>query len=111
MAEVLTVVAEEMGRVFGLVWSGVGVAMRLNNQVMNTFFKVTTRIVQLLLLLTHKVLGKIYAKVMTKIWVLVHFPSKGKSSLIIAFPSCGKATSALKNTSFSLQLTRVEGIV
>ncbi|KAK8376713.1 hypothetical protein O3P69_009963 [Scylla paramamosain] len=54
MAEVLTVVAEEMGRVFGLVWSGVGVAMRLNNQVMNTFFKVTTRIVQLLLLLTHK---------------------------------------------------------
>lgn len=55
MAEVLTVVAEEMGRVFGLVWSGVGVAMRLNNQVMNTFFKVTTRIVQLLLLLTHKV--------------------------------------------------------
>ncbi|KAG0726126.1 E3 ubiquitin-protein ligase RNF26 [Chionoecetes opilio] len=54
MAEVLTVVAEEMGRVFGLVWSGVGVAMRLNNQVMNTVFKVTTRIVQLLLLLTHK---------------------------------------------------------
>ena len=56
MAEVLTVVAEEMGRVFGLVWSGVGVAMRLNNQVMTTVFKVTTRIVQLLLLLTHKVL-------------------------------------------------------
>lgn len=54
MAEVLTVVAEEMGRVFGLVWSGVGVAMRLNNQVMTTVFKVTTRIVQLLLLLTHK---------------------------------------------------------
>lgn len=50
----LTVVAEEMGRVFGLVWSGVGVAVRLNNQVMTTVLKVTTRIVQLLLLLTHK---------------------------------------------------------
>lgn len=55
MAEVLTVVAEEMGRVFGLVWSGIGVAVRLNNQVMTTVLKVTTRIVQLLLLLTHKV--------------------------------------------------------
>lgn len=57
MAEVLTVVAEEMGRVFGMVWSGVGVAVRLNNQVMTTVLKATTRIVQLLLLLTHKVLS------------------------------------------------------
>lgn len=55
MAEVLTLVAEEMGRVFGMVWSGIGVAVRLNNQVMTTVLKVTTRIVQLLLLLTHKV--------------------------------------------------------
>lgn len=54
MAEVLTVVAEEMGRVFGMVWSGVGVAVRLNNQVMTTVLKATNRIVQLLLLLTHK---------------------------------------------------------
>ncbi|KAK8721115.1 hypothetical protein OTU49_012927, partial [Cherax quadricarinatus] len=54
MAEVLTVVAEEMGRVFGMVWSGVGVAIRLNNQVMTTVLKASTRIVQLLLLLTHK---------------------------------------------------------
>nr|XP_045622632.1 uncharacterized protein LOC123773156 [Procambarus clarkii] len=54
MAEVLTIVAEEMGRVFGMVWSGVGVAIRLNNQVMTTVLKASTRIVQVLLLLTHK---------------------------------------------------------
>ena len=55
MAGLLTVVAEEVGRIAGLVWSGVGVAVRLNNQVMTTILKASTRVVQLLLLLTHKV--------------------------------------------------------
>ncbi|XP_064081508.1 uncharacterized protein LOC135198049 [Macrobrachium nipponense] len=54
MAELLTVVAEEMGRIASLVWSGVGVAVRLNNQVMTTILKASARVVQLLLLLTHK---------------------------------------------------------
>lgn len=55
MAGVLTVVAEEVGRAVGLVWGGVGVAIRLNNQVMSVILKITTRIVHLLLLLTQKV--------------------------------------------------------
>ncbi|XP_068222939.1 uncharacterized protein [Palaemon carinicauda] len=54
MAELLTVVAEEVGRIASLVWSGVGVAVRLNNQVMSTIIKASARVVQLLLLLTHK---------------------------------------------------------
>lgn len=55
MAGVLTVVAEEVGRAVGLVWGGVGVAIRLNNQVMSVILKITSRIVHLLLLLTQKV--------------------------------------------------------
>ncbi|KAK4293565.1 hypothetical protein Pmani_033753 [Petrolisthes manimaculis] len=54
MAGVLTVVAEEVGRAVGLVWGGVGVAIKLNNQVMSVILKVTSRIVHLLLLLTQK---------------------------------------------------------
>ncbi|XP_037785398.1 uncharacterized protein LOC119581126 [Penaeus monodon] len=54
MAGVLTVVAEEMGRAFEMVWSGVAVAIRLNNKLMTTVFRAATRIVQLLLLLVNK---------------------------------------------------------
>lgn len=50
----LTVMAEEMGRLVGLAWGGVGVAVKLNNTVMNTIFSAATRLVQVLLLLTQK---------------------------------------------------------
>ncbi|KAL7648794.1 UNVERIFIED_CONTAM: hypothetical protein RMT77_000701 [Armadillidium vulgare] len=54
MTEVLTLMAEEIGRAFALISSGVGVAVKLNYEVMSTFITLTSRIIQLLFLLTHK---------------------------------------------------------
>ena len=55
MAEVLRIVAEELGRALGLVWSGVNVALKLNNRVMSIILSTANKLVQLLLLLTNKV--------------------------------------------------------
>ncbi|MPC43744.1 hypothetical protein E2C01_037396 [Portunus trituberculatus] len=45
---------------------------------------------------------------MTKTWVLVHLCGEDKSSLIITYPSYGKAVFTLKNINFS---QTVEGII
>lgn len=55
MTETLTFVAEEIGRAVTLIWGGVGIAARLNYEIMSTVITITTRMMHLLLLLLQKV--------------------------------------------------------